>query len=207
MHIKDAKGNGNTFRLSNTTQMTPIVYDFKNIPISIYLNYQCHQHSIEFYKIYRSYAFPNYVFLHNKTPRKMKYTLILFFFLAFATYSKGQDMPKIYDPCQQFDTNAIRGLMTGTWIDSHDTSHLLIITDDSLTEKIVIMEGANKKVNVSYFSYKFTDNMFSSDAVTCYSLVEYMDGYPTHTTFAINSITPNYLLLGATGKMIYKRKK
>jgi|GEM_PF-1507865 len=138
--------------------------------------------------------------------RKMKYLLIGVFFLAFAIEAKCQSSYKIYDPCQKLDTNTIRQLLAGTWVDARDTSHVLIITDDSLTEKIVIVEGARKKTNVSYFSYKFTDNMFSSDAVTCYSIVEYMQGYPTHTDFAINSITHDYLLLGATGKMAFKRK-
>jgi len=136
----------------------------------------------------------------------MKYILILIAFWGITSQVKGQDSPKPADPCQQLDTNKIKQLITGTWVDAKDTSHVLVITDDSLTEKIVIVEGISKKVNVSYFSYKFTDNIFSSDAVTCYSLVEYIPGYPTHTDFAINSITQNYLLLGATGKMVYKRR-
>ena len=136
----------------------------------------------------------------------MKYSFIAAFLLAFVTIAKCQSPSKIYDPCQKLDTNNIRQLLTGTWVDVRDTSHVLTITDDSLTEKIVIVEGTIKKTNVSYFSYKFTDNMFSSDAVTCYSIVEYMQGYPTHTDFAINSITHDYLLLGATGKMAFKRR-
>jgi hypothetical protein len=59
---------------------------------------------------------------------------------------------------------------------------------------------------MSYFNYKSTDNLFSSDEVTCYSLVEYLPGTIGHTDFAINSITHDYLLLGATGKMAFKRK-
>lgn len=137
---------------------------------------------------------------------KMKYLPIAAFLLMFATIAQCQSSFKIYDPCQQLDTNNIRQLLTGTWVDVRDTSHILTITDDSLTEKIVIDEGTGKKVNVSYFSYRFTDNMFSSDAVTCYSIVEYMQGFQTHTDFAINSITHNYLMLGATGKMAFKRK-
>ena len=136
----------------------------------------------------------------------MKYILFLIAFLAVASHVKSQDSPKPADPCQQMDTNKIKQLIIGTWVDAKDTSHVLIITDDSLTEKIVISEGISKKVNVSYFSYKFTDNIFSSDAVTCYSLVEYIPGYPTHTDFAINSISTNYMLLGSTGKMVYKRR-
>jgi hypothetical protein len=133
--------------------------------------------------------------------------LIMAFMLAFVMEGKSQDSPKVYDPCQKLDTNTIRQLMEGTWVDTKDTSHMLIITDDSLTERIVITEGASKKVNVSYFDYKFTDNMFSSDVVTCYSIVEFMDGNSTHTDFAINSITQDYMLLGATGKMVFKRRK
>lgn len=136
----------------------------------------------------------------------MKLTLILFFILGITMQGKCQSSPKIYDPCQQIDTTTIKQLIIGTWVDTKDTSHTLVITDDSLTERIQIGDGVNKKINISFFSYKFTDNIFSSDAVTCYSLVEYILGYPTHTDFAINSVTQNYLLLGSTGKMAFKRK-
>lgn len=137
----------------------------------------------------------------------MKYTLIVIALMAIAIPGKSQSSPKVYEPCQQFDTNTIKQLIIGTWVDTRDTSHVIAITDDSLTEKIIIDDGATKKFNISYFSYKFTDNMFSSDAVTCYSIVEYIDGSSTHTDFAINSITHDYMLLGATGKMVFKRKK
>jgi hypothetical protein len=146
------------------------------------------------------------IYFYRIKYRKMKYLFIAALLLAFSIKSKCQNSSKIYDPCQQLDTNKIRDMLTGTWVDTRDTSHVLTITDDSLTEKIVIMEGTSKKTNVSYFSYKFTDNIFSSDAVTCYSIVEYIPGYPTHTDFAINSITEDYLLLGSTGKMAFKRK-
>ena len=136
----------------------------------------------------------------------MKYIVALSIFLAFTVQGKSQSTPKIYDPCQKIDTNQIKQLIIGTWVDMKDTSHVLVFTEDSLTEKIVIVEGINSKVNLSYFSYKFTDNLFSSDDVTCYSLVEYVQGYSTHTDFAINSVTQNYLLLGASGKMVFKRR-
>jgi len=136
----------------------------------------------------------------------MKHVLIFIFFLAISIQVKCQDSPKPADPCQQLDTNTIKQLIIGTWVDTKDTGHTLIITDDSLTERIQIGEGMNKKINTSFFSYKFTDNIFSTDAVTCYSFVEYMQGYKTHTDFAINSVTKNYLLLGSTGKMVFKRR-
>jgi hypothetical protein len=136
----------------------------------------------------------------------MKYSMIFIFFLAISFQAKCQDLPKPADPCQQLDTNKIRDLITGTWVDMKDTNHVLVINEDSLTERIQIGEGMNRKINTSFFSYRFTDNIFSSDAVTCYSIVEYVQGYKTHTNFAINSITKNYLLLGSTGKMVFKRR-
>lgn len=136
----------------------------------------------------------------------MKYTLIFAFFLATAAPGKSQDSPKPAEPCQQLDTNKIKQLIIGTWVELKDTNHVLVINEDTLTERIQIGDGINKKINTSYFSYKFTDNIFSSDAVTCYSIVEYVQGFKTHTDFAINSVTQNYLLLGSTGKMVFKRK-
>jgi hypothetical protein len=138
--------------------------------------------------------------------QNMKYPLIFIFFMAIVVQGKCQDSPKPADPCQQLDTNKIKLLILGTWVDRKDTNHVLIITEDSLTERIQIGDGMNKKINTSYFSYKFTDNIFSSDAVTCYSIVEYVPGYPNHTDFAINSVTQNYLLLGSTGKVVFKRR-
>lgn len=138
---------------------------------------------------------------------KMKYIIVLSVFLAIAVQGKSQSAPKVYDPCQQLDTNTIKQLIIGTWVDVNDTSHVLTINEDTLTEKIVIQEGGENNVNISYFSYKFTDNIFSSDSVTCYSIVEYVSGAPGNTDFAINSITHDYLLLGSTGKMVFKRKK
>ena len=133
----------------------------------------------------------------------MKYLLILISFVAFSYQGFGQ---KVYDPCQKLDTNTIKRLIIGTWIDTKDTSHVLIVTEDSLTENILITEGGIKKVNTSYWSYKFTDNIFSSDAVTCYSLYEYKEGYSHHVDYAINAIDEHHMMLGSTGKNIYKRK-
>ncbi len=113
---------------------------------------------------------------------------------------------KVYDPCQKLDTNTIKKLILGTWVEMADTSHVLVVTEDTLTERILIDEGGVKKINLSYWSYKFTDNMFSSDDVTCYSLFEYKEGYSHHTDFPINAIDVNYMLLGSTGKKVYKRK-
>lgn len=132
----------------------------------------------------------------------MKYIIALSFVIAFAIQTNAQ---KVYDPCQQFDTNTIKKLIIGSWVDVKDSNHKMVITEDSVEEQIVIGEGVSKKVNMSYFNYKFTDNVFSSDAVTCYSLVEYLAGYPSHTDYAINSITHDYLLLGASGKKVFKR--
>jgi hypothetical protein len=133
----------------------------------------------------------------------MKYILVLIAITAFTLESKSQ---KVYDPCQKLDTNTIKRLIIGTWVDVKDTSHTMIITEDSLTERILITDGGFKKVNTSYWSYKFTDNMFSSDDVTCYSLVEYKEGLAHKTDYAINAIDNNYFLLGASGKWVYKRK-
>lgn len=133
----------------------------------------------------------------------MKY---LFAVLALATLSLQAISQKVYDPCQKLDTNIIKRLIIGTWVDTKDTSHVLFVTEDSLTENIYIMEGGIKKVNTSYWSYKFTDNIFSSDAVTCYSLYEYKDGFTHHIDYAINAIDEHYMLLGSTGKNVYKRK-
>lgn len=134
----------------------------------------------------------------------MKYLLVI---LALAILSFQGFSQKVYDPCQKLDTNSIKRLIIGTWIDTKDTSHVIIITEDSLTENILIMEGGIKKVNTSYWSYKFTDNIFSSDAVTCYSLYEYKEGSTHHIDYAINAIDEQYMLLGSTGKNVYKRKK
>jgi len=137
---------------------------------------------------------------------RMKYIVIIMLFAFLGLPAKAQNAPKVFDPCQKLDTNKIKQLIPGTWVDVSDTSHTMVITEDSLTESILITEGLKKKVNVSYWSYKFTDNMFSSDAVTCYSIVEYKEGYSRHSDYAINAIDDKYLLLGSTGKTVFKRK-
>jgi hypothetical protein len=137
---------------------------------------------------------------------KMKYLSGLLFFLAIAIRGNSQAAPKVFDPCQKLDTNTIKQLIIGNWVDMNDTSHKLSVTVDSLTESILVMEGGVKKIHTSYWSYKFTDNIFSSDEVTCYSLFEYKEGFAHHIDYAINAISENYLLLGASGKMVFKRK-
>lgn len=136
----------------------------------------------------------------------MKRALIFSIIILFAIQGKSQNAPKVYDPCQKLDTNKIKQLILGTWVDMKDTSHIMTFTDDSLTERILIVEGAVKKINWSFWSYKFTDNIFGTDDVTCYSLVEYKEGYSHHVDFAINAIDDHYLLLGASGKTAFKKK-
>jgi hypothetical protein len=137
----------------------------------------------------------------------MKHALIFSIVVFFAIKGKSQTAPKAYDPCQKLDTNKIKELVLGTWVDMKDTSHIMNFTEDSLTERILIEDGGVKKVNWSFWSYKFTDNIFGSDDVTCYSLVEYKEGYSHHVDFAINSINDSYMLLGASGKTVFKKKK
>ena len=133
----------------------------------------------------------------------MKYLFTLAGFALFAIQVTAQ---KVYDPCQKLDTNKIKRLIIGTWVDQKDTSHVLVVTEDSITENIQIMEGGYKKVNTSYWSYKFTDNIFSTDEATCYSIYEYKEGFTSHIDYAINAIDEHYMLLGSTGKNIYKKK-
>jgi hypothetical protein len=126
--------------------------------------------------------------------------------LAIALIANIGFAQKAYTPCQQLDTNKIKDLLIGTWVQADDTAHTLVITDDTLTENITVMMGNVPTRNVSYWSYKFTDNFLSTDAVTCYSLREYKDGYDKHTDVSINSIDGHYLLLGAEGKKVFKKK-
>jgi len=130
-----------------------------------------------------------------------------FFAIALLAITLQAKSQKVYDPCQKLDTNKIKQMIIGTWVDQKDTSHILVVTEDSLTERIYITEGGYRKLNTSYWSYKFTDNIFSSDDVTCYSIHEYKEGFTSHVDNAINAIDENYMLLGSTGKNIYKRKK
>ncbi len=63
----------------------------------------------------------------------MKAILVFSTFIVLTIQSFGQ---KVYDPCQKLDTNKIKQLILGTWVDMKDTSHVLIFTEDSLTERI-----------------------------------------------------------------------
>jgi hypothetical protein len=137
---------------------------------------------------------------------QMKHLLIVFFFLAIGIPDYCQNTPKIYDPCQKLDTNTIKQLLIGNWVDMSDTSHKMVITEDSLTESVLVIENGMKKVHTSYWSYKFTDNIFSTDEVTCYSLYEFKEGFAHHIDYAINAIDEHFLLLGASGKMAFKKK-
>jgi hypothetical protein len=136
----------------------------------------------------------------------MKRIPALLFLVLCAYYSHAQTAPKPYDPCEKLDTNNIKQLILGSWVDVNDTSHTLYITTDSLVEKVIITMGNVPKTDISDFSYKFIDNLFSTDAVTCYSIREYKDGESHHTDIGINGIDNNFLMLGSTGKMVFKRK-
>lgn len=133
----------------------------------------------------------------------MKYLTAVLAFLAIATFSVAQ---KTYDPCQKMDTNTIKKLILGTWVEVKDTTHLLVVTPDSVEETIVINLGGKQSTNQSFWNYKFTDNLFSTDDVTCYSLREYKEGYDHHVDLSINAIDSHFLLIGASGKTVYKRK-
>jgi len=137
----------------------------------------------------------------------MKGTLAVILLLLCANFSNAQSAPAPFDPCQKLDTNNIKQLIYATWVDVNDTSHTLYITSDSLVEKIVVVMGGVPKTDISYWSYKFVDNLFSTDAVTCYSIREFKDGYSHHTDVGINGISKDYLLLGSNGKKVFKRKE
>lgn len=133
----------------------------------------------------------------------MKHILILFC-LALTTNICIAQTPA--DPCKKLDTNNLRTALTGTWVEVTDTSHKLIFTPDTLTEVIVVTLGNKPSYNTSYWNYKFIDNFLSTDALTCWSLREYKDDYNSHTDVNINSIDGQYLLLGASGKKVFKKK-
>ncbi|HXB11217.1 MAG TPA: hypothetical protein VNZ45_04470 [Bacteroidia bacterium] len=133
----------------------------------------------------------------------MKYIVAILSLMLIASYSQAQ---KVYDPCQKLDTNDIKKLIVGTWVDTKDSSHVMVITDDSVEENIIVNMGGKVSTNYSYWNYKFTDNIFTTDAVTCYSLREYKEGYSSHVDLSINSIDAHYLLIGASGKKVFKRK-
>ncbi|MGP8217499.1 MAG: hypothetical protein ACLQQ4_18165 [Bacteroidia bacterium] len=138
-----------------------------------------------------------------------KLNVVLFFTLYFSLFtfiSHAQNAPKPADPCQKLDTNTIKQLILGTWVDMSDTSHTIYFSQDSLVESIKVNMDGKIKSDISYWAYSFIDNLFSSDAVTCYSLREFKEGYGHHTDVAINSVDSQYLLLGATGKTVFRKK-
>jgi hypothetical protein len=136
----------------------------------------------------------------------MKHIVCIFSFFLFVSYGMAQNVLKSTDPCQKLDTNSLKQLILGTWVDVNDTAHTIYFSEDSLVERIkVVMEGKSKS-DISYWAYKFIDNLFSTDAVTCYSLREYKDGYSHHTDVAINSIDAHYLLMGSAGKTVFKKR-
>ncbi|HTA81354.1 MAG TPA: hypothetical protein VK783_00340 [Bacteroidia bacterium] len=126
--------------------------------------------------------------------------------LALALITTIGFAQKAYDPCQKLDTNKIKDLLIGTWVEVGDTAHRLVISPDTLAETVIVtMNGAPSR-NQSYWSYKFIDNFLSTDAVTCYSLREYKDGYGKYTDVNINSIDEHFMLLGASGKKVFQKK-
>ena len=136
----------------------------------------------------------------------MKYVVVILASLLSASYCKAQNAPAPADPCQKLDTNNIKSLLLGTWADVNDTSHTIYFSPDSLVENIKVTMDGKPKSDVSYWSYKLIDNLFSSDAVTCYSLREMKEGYAHHTDVAINSIDAHYLLMGSGGKTVFKKR-
>jgi hypothetical protein len=136
----------------------------------------------------------------------MKHLAIVFSLFLATNFCFAQDAPKPADPCQKLDTNTIKQLILGTWIDQADTSHHMYFSPDSLVETIKTMMDGKFKIDISYWSYKFVDNLFSTDAVTCYSLRESKEGYARHTDVGINSINAQYMLMGSEGKKVFKKK-
>jgi len=134
----------------------------------------------------------------------MKYLLFIVS-LFFASIAYSQDAPKPGDPCQKMDTNTIKKLLVGTWVDAKDPTHVMVITDDSVEETIIIKMGNDTHKDVSYWNYKLTDNIFSTDDVTCYTLRQFKAGYDHHVDNAINTVDAHYLLLGASGTTVFKR--
>jgi hypothetical protein len=133
----------------------------------------------------------------------MKYVTTLLALLVMTAICSGQ---KVYDPCQKLDTNTIKKLLIGTWIDMKDTTHIIVITADSVEETIIINRVIGKDADVSYWNYKFIDNFLSTDAVTCYTFREYKAGYDHKVDININAIDEHFLLMGASGKSVFKRR-
>jgi len=131
-------------------------------------------------------------------------TVIIVFILSLDC--RAQKVPSPSDPCQKLDTNNIKQLLLGAWVDVNDTSHTIYFSPDSLVESINVNMDGKPKSDVSYWSYKLIDNLFSSDAVTCYSLREMKEGYAHHTDVAVNGIDAHYMLLGSGGKQVFKKR-
>ncbi len=138
----------------------------------------------------------------------MKHFPLLTLLLLFTTYTFAQKpIPAPVSPCQKLDTGTIKNLIIGTWIDVKDSTHIITVTYDSVEETVVIQVGGRTSRDKSYWNYRFTDNIFSTDAVTCYTLLEYLPDYPGKEKVAINYIDSDYMLLGAEGKVVFKRKR
>lgn len=139
----------------------------------------------------------------------MKYILIFILIIFVAYHSKGQTLPKVYDPCQKLDTNTLKKIILGVWVEVKDTTHVLDISFDTLWETLSVKFNglADKKTNRSWWFYSFTENFMSTDEVTCYSLREYRPNSPSHLDYAINALGDSYLLLGISGKTVYRRKQ
>lgn len=138
----------------------------------------------------------------------MKHFACLILFALMAISARCQNAaPDPANPCEKLDTNKIKNLIIGTWVDVKDSTHIITVTYDSVEETVVIQLDGRNSTDQSFWNYSFTDNIFSTDAVTCYSLIEYKPGYETKQKVAINYIDSNYMLMGAEGKTVFKRKK
>ena len=98
-------------------------------------------------------------------------------------------------------------MLTGTWVDPMDTAHKLVITPDTLDEIIYVDINGIQVRNQSYFSYRFIDNFLSTDAVTCYSIREFKEDINHHTDLNLNSVDDHYLLVGASGRREFVKKR
>jgi hypothetical protein len=136
----------------------------------------------------------------------MKHLFSLAVLLLISVCAYSQNVPKPADPCQKLDTVTLKNLILGTWVDMQDPTHIMTITTDSVEETISVTMGKDTKQNNSYWNYKITDNLFSTDDATCYSIEEYKDGYSHHVKIAINSVDSHYMLTGGEGNSVFKKK-
>jgi hypothetical protein len=136
----------------------------------------------------------------------MKYILSIII-IALSSGTGFAQSPKIYDPCEKLDTNKLRDMLTGTWVDPMDTAHKLVITPDTLDEIIYVDINGIQVRNQSYFSYRFIDNFLSTDALTCYSIREFKEDINHHTDLNLNSVDDHYLLVGASGRKEFVKKR